>query len=212
MPTKRNVCRVIASFYDPVGLISPIIVQMNILPQDICKVDYYWDAELDSELKTCWMKLISELRQVNVIQIPRSVTPEPDTKELVYELEAFVDASSSAYAVVAYLVIKSRTSTQVQLIASKTRLAPLKKQIIPRLELLATLILARLTASIKTALEQCLVISRVRCWTDVKNVLYWIQGRIKNGSSLSTTEYHKSDNSCRLMYGLMFLAWKIQRT
>ena len=52
MLTKRNVLRVIASFYDPMGLISPIIVQMEILLQDICKADYHWDAELNSELKT----------------------------------------------------------------------------------------------------------------------------------------------------------------
>lgn len=70
------------------------------------------------------------------------------------------------------LVIKSRTSSQVRLIASKTRVAPLKKQTIPRLELSAALILARLTACIKTTLKQCLVIDRVRCWTDSKNVLY----------------------------------------
>ena len=147
--------------------------------QDICKANYHWDAELDSELKTRWMKLISGLGQVNVIQIPRCITSEPDTKELVYELEFSGDASSSAYAAVVYLVIKSRTSTQVRLIASKTRVAPLKKQTIPMLELLAALILARLTARVKTALEQCLIISRVRCWTDSKNVLYWIQGKDK---------------------------------
>ena len=52
MPTKQNVLRVIASFYDPMGLISPIIVQMKIFLQDICKTNYHWDAELDSELKT----------------------------------------------------------------------------------------------------------------------------------------------------------------
>ncbi|XP_015754627.1 PREDICTED: uncharacterized protein LOC107334213 [Acropora digitifera] len=108
MPTKRNVLRVVASFYDPMGLISPIIVQMKILLQDICKANYHWDAKLDSELTTRWMKLISELGQVKVIQIPRFVTSEPDTKEFVYELEAFGDASSSAYAAVVYLVIKSR--------------------------------------------------------------------------------------------------------
>ena len=125
------------------------------------------------------MKLISELGQVNVIQIPRCVTSEPDTKELVYELKAFGDASSSAYAAVVYLVIKSRISTHVQLIASKARVAPLKQQTIPRLELLAALILARLTARIKTALEQCLVISCVCCWTDSKNVLYWIKRKDK---------------------------------
>ena len=117
MPTKRNILRVRASFYDPMGLISPIIVQMKILLQDICKADYHWDAELDSELKTRWMKLISELGQVNVSQIPRCLTSEPENKELVYKLEAFGDASSSAYAAVVYLVIKSRIRTQVRLIA-----------------------------------------------------------------------------------------------
>ena len=33
MPIKRNKLRVTASFYDPMGLISPIIVQMKILLQ-----------------------------------------------------------------------------------------------------------------------------------------------------------------------------------
>jgi len=65
------------------------------------------------------------------------------------------------------------------LIASKTGVAPLKKQTIPRLELLAALILTRLTARNKTALEQCLVISRVRCRTDLKNVLLWIKRKDK---------------------------------
>ena len=77
------------------------------------------------------------------------------------------------------MVIKSRFSTQVRLIASKTRVNPLRKQTIPRLELLAALILEQLTARIKTTLEQRLVISRVRCWTDSNNVLYWIKGKDK---------------------------------
>ena len=46
------------------------------------------------------MKLISELGQVNVIQIPTYLTSKPDTKELVYELKAFGDGSSSAYVAV----------------------------------------------------------------------------------------------------------------
>ena len=125
IPTKWNVLRVIASFYDPMSLISPIIVQMKIHLLDICKADYHWDAEL--ELKTRWMKLISELGQVNAIQIPRCVTSEPDTKKLVYELEAFSEASSSAYAAFIYLVIKSRTSTQVRLIALKNMCRLLKE-------------------------------------------------------------------------------------
>ena len=124
------------------------IVQMKTIRQDICKADYHWDTELDSELKIQLMKLISELEEVNVIRIPRCVTSEANTKEFVYELEGFSDASSSAYAAVMYLVIKSQNSIQVLLIASKTRLAPLNKLIIPRLEFLAALILARGVARI----------------------------------------------------------------
>lgn len=58
-PTKRNVLRVIASFYDTMSSISPIIVQMKIPLQDICKADYHWDAELDSSRK---LKYSNEIR------------------------------------------------------------------------------------------------------------------------------------------------------
>ena len=51
----------------------------------------------------------------------RCVASEPDTKEFGYELEAFGDALSSAYAAVVYLGIKSRFSTQALLIASKRK-------------------------------------------------------------------------------------------
>ena len=41
---------------------------------------------------------------------------------------------------------------------------------------LAALILAQLTARIKTTLEQCLVISRVQCWTEQRSLLDQGQG------------------------------------
>ena len=105
-PTKRNVLRVIVGLYDPMGLVSPIIVKMKILLQDICQANYHWDAELNSELKTRWQRLLLELEQVNIIRIPRCVSSEPHAKELTYELEGFGDASTSAYAEVVYLVVK----------------------------------------------------------------------------------------------------------
>ena len=43
--------------------------------------------------------------------------------------------------------------THLTFLTSKTRVAPLVKQTIPRLELLLALILARLIASVKTVLE-----------------------------------------------------------
>ena len=36
--TKRDILRLIVSFYDPLGLIQPIIVQLKIIFQEICKL------------------------------------------------------------------------------------------------------------------------------------------------------------------------------
>ena len=46
---------------------------------------------------------------------------------------------------------------------------------IPRLELLAALILARLISSVREALDKVLNITEVSCWTDSITVFYWIR-------------------------------------
>ena len=35
-PTKRSIIQSLASIYDPLGLIAPVIVKMKILFQDMC--------------------------------------------------------------------------------------------------------------------------------------------------------------------------------
>lgn len=174
-PTRRNVLKVIAGLYDPMGLISPIIIQMKILLQEICKEDYPWDTPLSTELKTRWFKLIADLKSTSEVKLPRCVNLNKG--ECQFQLAGFCDASTLAYAAVVYLIIKSENNVQVQLLASKTRVAPLKKQTVPRLELLGALILARLINKVSQAINQSIAVSRIRCWTDSMNVLYWIIGR-----------------------------------
>jgi len=52
-------------------------------------------------------------------------------------------------------------------VASKTRVAPVNKQSIPRLELLSTLLLAKLISSVIVAQPHC-------CFSDSKVALFWI--------------------------------------
>ena len=63
------------------------------------------------------------------------------------------------------------------LVASKTRVAPIQSQIVPRLELLAALLLPRLMESIRSSLDGLL---ESLCFTDSLVVLHCIKGVEKN--------------------------------
>ena len=63
----------------------------------------------------------------------------------------------------------------MSLVASKTRVAPIKKQSILRLELLGANILARLINSVSKALASLITDPEVFFWTDSYTVLCWIR-------------------------------------
>ena len=48
-PSKRSLLSVLASLFDPLGLISPVIVFAKILFQEVCKQKIDWDANLTEE-------------------------------------------------------------------------------------------------------------------------------------------------------------------
>ena len=60
------------------------------------------------------------------------------------------------------------------LVTGKSRVAPVKGISIPRLELTAAEILAKLMFSVKRSLEESLVVEKKYYWTDILNALYWI--------------------------------------
>ncbi len=64
----------------------------------------------------------------------------------------------------------------VRFVASKTQVAPLQAQTIPRLELLSALLLSRLIISVANSLKSTLPQLELRCFTDSQVSLYWICG------------------------------------
>ena len=49
-PTKRHVISVSSRIYDPLGLLSPVTIQLKMLFQEICKRKIDWNSELDEDL------------------------------------------------------------------------------------------------------------------------------------------------------------------
>ena len=46
IPTKRKILILIAKFYDPTGLIQPIIIKLKLLFQEVCVTHADWDIEI----------------------------------------------------------------------------------------------------------------------------------------------------------------------
>uniref|UniRef100_A0A1X7URR0 Uncharacterized protein n=1 Tax=Amphimedon queenslandica TaxID=400682 RepID=A0A1X7URR0_AMPQE len=78
---------------------------------------------------------------------PRCYTSSFDCVDS-FQLCGFCDTSSSAYAAVIFLFLRTGTEWTAKIVASKSRIAPLKPQTIPRLELIGALLLARLLVSV----------------------------------------------------------------
>ena len=172
--TKRSILRVTASLFDPLGILSPYTITLKMLFQGLCISKTDWDEPLHAGTQAQWKKLLEDLILLSELRIPRCcflVTSHP----VSVSLHGFSDASEHAYAAVLYLSSTYLDGhVEVNLLCSKTRVAPTKKQTIPRLELLGALILARLVHCVVPCLPR---LNSVYLWVDSMVVLHWIRNR-----------------------------------
>ncbi|GFX95739.1 integrase catalytic domain-containing protein [Trichonephila clavipes] len=83
--------------------------------------------------------------------------------------------ASKAYGAAAFLRVKHKDRVSVDLVTSKSRVAPLKRLSLPRLELMGALLAARLAKEVKKILDQKCS-TRAFFWTDSQVTLHWIKG------------------------------------
>ena len=108
--------------------------------------------------------------------MPRCYRAGIEEKVLSYSLQGFCDASLKAYGAVVYLKMTTSLGTFIRFVIAKTRVSPINKQSIPRLELLSAVILARLISTVTRSLNETLRLDDPTCWTDSIVALYWILG------------------------------------
>ena len=169
---KRVAICTIARSYDPHNLLAPIIAPRKQLFQEIFKIKLSWDDKLPVEIAFCFQEILHDIVMVQEIELDRCLINEDNVEFL--EMHGFADASVIAFGACVYLCIATGSNVVVRLIASK-RVAPSKAQTIPRLELMTTLLLARLVMSANKALMNTIQITCVFSWSDSQIALWWIK-------------------------------------
>lgn len=176
--TKRSVLSTIARLYDPIGVLGPVLLWAKGVMQELWIEKSEWDSPLTPPLMLKWRQFLDELSLLSQVSIPRHINTRHITE---IQLVGFADASQRGYAASVFLRIADNTGNfHVYFITCKTKIAPLKiSQIdvtltIPRLELCAALLLARLMSHRLKLLQDVISIDKVRAWTDSSIVLAWL--------------------------------------
>ncbi|GFX75072.1 uncharacterized protein TNCV_4064741 [Trichonephila clavipes] len=141
--TKRIVLQSAGKIYDPVGLLSPYTIRLKCLLQELWLRKLSWDDELPPDIHAVWSQWWLELPFLSELKIPRKILDSSgDSSEV--QIHTFSDASQKAYGAAAFLRVKHKDRVSVDLVTSKSRVAPLKRLSLPRLELMGALLAARL--------------------------------------------------------------------
>ncbi|GFS94181.1 integrase catalytic domain-containing protein [Trichonephila clavipes] len=133
-----------------------------------CKLD--WDDVLPNSITNEWREFVTTLKCIEQVKTNRFIMVDNNVRIV---LQGFADASETAYGAVVYLqCFLHNGAAKVSILASKSRVAPIRVISIPRLELCACVLLAQLVKKIRSTLR--LNISDIVLHTDSTIALSWL--------------------------------------
>ena len=198
--TKRILTSDIARTFDVLGWVSPVVVKAKILLQRMWEVKVQWDDPVPQELEQTWQQWRAELSLLADRHIPRCYFPK-DAAIAYRQLHGFSDASEQAYSGVVYLRLVDTTGcVHISLVIAKTRVAPIKRLTIPRLELCGAHLLSQLLRHCQVVLN--LPSEDIFAWTDSTIVVSWEPSPFQDIRGQSSLEHHRLSStepleSCR---------------
>ena len=174
--TKLELLSVSNSIFDVLGLLAPVVFFIKCLFQEVCKEKGTWNDELSEEVKKKWKKWVAGAEKFTVFEVPRWYGAELTSDNMKIMFVGFSDASKKGFAAVLYIRLEDPVTGKVvsNLVSSKTRVAPIVEQTIPRLELLGGMILAKLMRRCRDILQKNTRIEREYCLTDSAVALHWV--------------------------------------
>ena len=152
--TKLKVLAITASIFDPLRLLSPAVIAYKIFLQKLWQDKLQWDELLPTHLQQEWNQLLQTIPKLSQLKINRKVICPNAT---YIQIHGFCDSSERAYGACLYICSTDNNTTSCELLCSTSKVAPLKQLTIPRLELCAAALLAKLykkaTCALNTAIN-----------------------------------------------------------
>lgn len=169
--SMRGILAEIAKIFDPLGLLSPIIIAARLILQECWRQQVTWDQQLPTSIESSWSSYVADFNMVDQISFHRSVLT---SNTIDTQIHGFADASEKAYGACLYVrCLESSGRIHVRLLCAKTKIAPLQAVSLARLELCAAMILANLHESIKDHIH--IKPSKTIFWSDSTITLHWIR-------------------------------------
>ena len=115
MPLRRGMLSTVSSVYDPLGIVSPVVLKGKLMLRELVQQKADWDDPVPEEMRSRWEKLRAELKDLEKLEAQRCVKP-PNFGELKSaEIHSFADASQFAVGQVSYLRLVNEDDSTVVL-------------------------------------------------------------------------------------------------
>ncbi|XP_055522845.1 uncharacterized protein LOC129717024 [Wyeomyia smithii] len=182
-PTKRIILSQIASLFDPLGLLGPIIVMAKLVMRKLWELKVDWDTTPPGELINDWLIFAQNLSSLNSFQVPRRVIDA--RKPVKLYLHGYSDVSEKAMGACIYVrSVDAAGNHSSHLLCAKSKTAPIgnNRSTIPRLKLHAAVILARLIHNIADGASKwkTYVANRVADISTLLPAINWYHVRTQN--------------------------------
>ncbi|KAK6741506.1 hypothetical protein RB195_009391 [Necator americanus] len=159
------------SIYDPLGWFIPLLVKAKRFQQILWKEQYDWDEPLNEEHRRQWKLITMKISNFHK-KVPRKVTVD---NSALYTLVTYSDASGIAMTACTYLTSQRESS----FLMAKSKVADSNRPTtVPKLEINAITIGARLTLNTFLSLKSSISINNVIFLTDSEIVLNWLKGSL----------------------------------
>ena len=122
-----GVLSTVSSVYDPLGIVSPVILVGKKILQDLCRRNVDWDDPVPEEILPRWERWRTELPLLEKVKIQCCVKPPGFGSPIQTEVHSFADASESGVGQVSYLrLVNEKGEVHVSFLMAKSSVSSYK--------------------------------------------------------------------------------------